>query len=82
MTAVMTLVVSLRMILARSSLAGDNVGDLVGVLLGALDFVGLSVIGTGVGVGLKVGSGDVVGDGAKIMLMNWIVLDWILYCKF
>ena len=77
--AVMTLVVSSRMILGRSSgstgdsvvgdTVGDRVGDLVGDFVGALDFVGLSVMGIGVGVGLKVGKGDVVGDGGKIMLL-------------
>lgn len=66
----MTLVISSRMILGRSSCTGDRVGALVGVLLGALDFVGLSVMGIGVGVGLKVGRGDVVGVGAKITILD------------
>jgi hypothetical protein len=30
--------------------------------------VGLSVIGMGVGVGLKVGRGEIVGDGGTIIL--------------
>lgn len=58
------------------NLVGDNVGDRVGNLVGALvgdfvgaaDFVGLSVMGIGVGVGLNVGNGDIVGDGGKIIL--------------
>lgn len=62
------LVDSSRMILGRSPCTGGSVGDLVGVLLGALDLVGLSVIGMGVGVGLKVGRGEIVGDGGTIIL--------------
>jgi len=74
----MTLVVSSRTIWGKSLgvITGDNVGDRVGNLVGALvgdfvgaaDFVGLSVMGMGVGVGLNVGNGDIVGDGGKIML--------------